>query len=234
MSKKNKIAIITGASKGIGKAISDLFQEKGITSIGLSRYIKPSKYTYQCDVTNANSIQNTIKKITNHFGTIDILVNNVGIVNHRPIEKETLFDWNQIMATNVTSHFLFCKYVLPIMKKHQYGKIINISSVAGRLRSPKASSAYVCSKYAVIGLTRQLAFQYAEDNITINCIAPGQIKTPMLMANLTKKALKQLENSIPVGRVGKPEEIAQVVYFLTNDSIGYMTGAVVDINGGQW
>ncbi len=234
LNKNQKVAIVTGASKGIGKAIVDLFSQKQIITIAVARRLKLTKNTFPCDVKKENDIKKVIQHTLKYYGQIDILVNNVGIVKHDAIEKETLTDWNEVINTNLTSHFLFCKYTIPYMKKRKYGKIINISSMAGRFRSPKTSSAYVCSKYAVVGLTRQLAFQYAKDKITINCLAPGPIQTPMLMANLTQEKFNKLEKSVPIGRVGRAEEIAQLAYFLTTDKINYLTGAIIDINRGQF
>ena len=234
MSDSNKIAIITGASQGIGKAIFDFFVEQGITAIGVSRNIELTGYTHHCDVCNESEVKALFSDVINTFGRVDILVNNAGISTQTDIVDTSLEEWERVLKTNLTGTFLCTKYALKYMKTQKYGKIINISSIAGRFRSAMASVAYTCSKYGVIGMTRQLALHYAKYNININCVAPSQTRTKMLIENVDEEQLKKFISTIPAGRLAEPDDIAQAVWFLASDSASYLNGAVLDINGGQF
>lgn len=234
MSPKNKIAIITGASRGIGKAIFDLFTKKGITTIGISRNVDSDKYYLRCDVGNQDEVRAVFDEVIKTYGRIDILVNNAGISTQTDILDTPVEEWERVLRTNLTGTFLCTKHALKYMKSQNYGKIINISSIAGRFRSSMASAAYTSSKYGVIGLTRQLALYYAKYNININCVAPSQTRTPMLMENVDKETLKKFISKVPAGRLAEPDDIAQAVWFLASDSASYINGAVLDVNGGQF
>jgi len=233
MSKIKQTAVITGASRGIGKAIYDLFKERGITAVGVSRNIQLTETTRQCDIRYETSVKELFDDLIDSFKHIDILVNNAGIVTHENILETKLEDWEDVMCTNLTSAFLCCKHVLKHMKARNYGKIINISSIAARSRSSMASVAYTCSKYGLIGLTRQIALHYAKYNININCVCPSQTKTAMLTENISQEEIDSLISCIPAGRLAQPEDIAEVVYFLTTGGASYINGAVIDVNGGQ-
>jgi len=233
MSDIKRFAIVTGASRGIGKAICDLFVEHGITAIGVSRYIELSDVTRRCDIRDEAAVKALFAELADTFGHIDILVNNAGIVTHGDILETSLEEWENVMRTNLTGAFLCCKHVLKHMKERRYGKIVNISSIAGRFRSSMASVAYTCSKYGIVGLTRQLALHYARHNININCICPSQTRTSMLAKNISQERIDALVSNIPAGRLAEPDDIAQVVYFLSTDAASYINGAIIDINGGQ-
>jgi NAD(P)-dependent dehydrogenase (short-subunit alcohol dehydrogenase family) len=234
MSNDNKIALVTGASRGIGKAIMTMFKKRGITVIGISRSISLSKTTRRCDITHEIAVRKLTNEIIKLYGTIDILVNNAGIVTHADIVNTTLDDWDRVLTTNLTGAFLCSKYILPLMKKNRYGKIINISSIAGRFRSSMASVGYTASKYGLIGLTRQLAFRYAKYGININAVCPSQTRTEMLVDNIPQKKMTSLVSTIPARRLAKPEDIAEVAYFLASDASSYINGAVIDVNGAQF
>ena len=234
MSKKTdkKIAIVTGGTRGIGLATVDLFRQKGITTISVSRHSYPSKYHIQCDVSDENAVNNMISQVISDHHNVDIFVNNAGISSLGSIEDISLDEWNKVIKINLSSSFLCCKAILNHMKSRKHGKIINISSVAGRHRSVTASVAYTCSKYGIIGLTRQLALHYAKYNINVNCVCPSQTMTPMLIDNLSSERIKELEENVPARRLAKPEEIAKTVYFLTSEASSYMHGSCLDVNGG--
>lgn len=233
ISKEFRVALITGASKGIGKAIFDLFKERGITAIGISLRIERSTFTRPCDIRNEEQIKTLITELISTYHHIDILVNNVGIVTHSDILDTTLEEWEHVIRTNLTGVFLTSKHVLGHMKERGYGKIVNISSIAGRFRSSMASAAYTCSKYGVIGLTRQLAYHYAPYGININCVCPSQTRTPMLVETVSEQEIRALVSKIPAGRLAEPLDIAEAAYFLCSDSAAYINGAVLDVNGGQ-
>lgn len=229
-----RVAVVTGASRGIGKAICGLFVEHGITAIGVSRSIEMSNTTRQCDIRNETAVKSLLAELVDTFGHIDILVNNAGIVTHKDILEIPLEDWENVMRTNLTGAFLCCKHILKYMKEQRYGKIINISSIAGHFRSSMASVAYTCSKYGLVGLTRQLVLHYAKYNININCVCPSQTWTSTLVENISQERIDALVSNIPAGRLAKPDDIAQVVYFLSTDAASYINGAVIDVNGGQF
>ena len=147
--------------------------------------------------------------------------------------ESNLDTWNNILQTNLTSAFLLCKNILPYMKKNKYGKIVNISSVAARSYSKTASTEYTVSKYGLIGLTKQLAYNYGRYNINVNCICPSQTQTKMLERNVSKKILEKIKKDNPLKKIAKPDDVANVVKFLCSDNSSYMNGAIVDINGGQ-
>ena len=226
---ENLIAVITGASQGIGKTIFELFQERNITSIGVSRYIQEGEHTRRCDIRDGLAVHNLFFEIIDTYGKIDILVNNAGIVSNNDILDLPLYEWENIIETNLTGAFLCCKYSINHMKIRRFGKIVNISSIAGGFRSSTASVAYTCSKYGLIGLTRQLALHYAKDNININCVCPSQTLTPMLN-NINKEQI----DKIPAGRLATTYDIAKAVYFLCSDDASYLHGAIIDVNGGQF
>ena len=229
----SKIAIVTGSSRGIGKSIKENFIDKGITVVGVSRNTKNNKLDKKCDIRNEFEVRELIGDVIKEFGRIDILINNAGIVTFKDITQTDLEDWNNVFSTNLTGPFLLCKYVLPYMKKVKYGKIVNVSSIAARSYSKTASVEYTSSKYGLIGLTKQLAYKYGKYNLNINCICPSQTETEMLLKNLTKKQISKIEEQIPLGSIAKPEQIADLVYFLCSDYSNYINGSVIDINAGQ-
>ncbi|MCL0036165.1 SDR family oxidoreductase [Dehalococcoidia bacterium] len=242
---KGKVAIVTGASKGVGKVTGEKFSQMGATTVFVSRSgsdetVKKllsqnySAISYKCDVSSEKQVRDMIAEIIEKLSKIDILVNNAAITQkNKKIEEISLEEWNSVISTNITSQFLTCKYCIPIMRKRKYGKIINVSSIAGRFRSAMSGIHYVTSKAAVIGFTRQLAYELAPFNINVNTICPGQTYTPMLIKNLTKESEEILKKSIPLGYIASPEQQANVILFLASDEANYMTGAVIDVNGGQ-
>jgi len=187
----------------------------------------------QLDATNATAVQNFINYVAQKEKRIDILINAQAINHCVPIENISIAQWGKVLATNLTSIFLMCKACVPHMKKQRYGKIVNISSVAARNRSPVSGVHYVASKSAILGFTRQLAFETAPFGLNVNAVCPGQTETPMLMKSMTPSQRKALAKSIPLRRIADPEEQASVILFLASDTASYMSGAVVDVNGGQ-
>ena len=222
----SKVAIITGASKGIGFETMSIFEESGYTCYDFSR-------TSGIDITNQKLVNKKVKKIFKKHGRIDILVNNAGIVSTTDILDMSLEEWDNILNVNLTGAFICTKSILPYMLKGKGGKIVNVSSIAGVDKSKVASVAYTASKHGLVGLTKQLAYKYAKHNINVNCVAPSQTKTEMLMDNLSEKEINKLEKQIPNGRLLDPSEVANTIYFLTLDETSYINGEVININGGQ-
>ena len=178
-------------------------------------------------------VKNVFKHIKTKFKKIDIVVNSAGISQNRQHFEISLKDWYLTIDNNITNTFLVTNYAIELMKKRRYGKIVNVSSIAGRNRSKLAGVHYSMSKSAVITLTRQIGAEVAPYGINVNCLCPSQTETDMLKPFLTPKNKKMLSNIIPIGRVAKPKEQAKVILFLASDDANYMVGSIVDVNGGQ-
>ncbi len=228
-----RVAVVTGASSGIGKVTADLLSKQGITTIGLSRRVEDTHLTRRCDVRDEQLVRAVFGDIIAGFGHIDILINCAGIVSQSDPLAVPVEEWDAVLRTNLVGTYLCCKHAIPTMSAQRFGRIVNVSSIAGRSYSRTASIAYTCSKYAVVGLTRQLAASFGREGITINCVCPSQTKSEMLLTNVAPEQIDALVASIPVGRLAEPEEVAQVICFLASDAASYINGAAVDVNGGQ-
>lgn len=240
---RSKTSVITGAGRGLGRALARLFIKAGANVCYITRTqyadLREEVGGYQeqallvtADVSVPEQVQRAFEAVHQRFGSIDILINNAGIAGGGRIEDITPDIWDRVMANNVRSQFLCIQAALPYMKQRRYGKIINISSVAGRDKSLVLGCAYTTSKAAVIGLTRQVAVEVASFGINVNCLCPSQHRTPMLEAVLTPELEAALLKRIPLGYIAQPEQIANVALFLASDEADYMTGAIVDVNGG--
>ncbi|MBE7014592.1 MAG: SDR family oxidoreductase [Ruminococcaceae bacterium] len=235
-----KVIVIIGASRGIGKGISEYFLEKGHIVIGTfnkslneANEIK-EKYPLfdpiKTDVTNEEEIKKTVSEIIKKYGHIDCLINNAGISKTGLLQDMGLEDYNEIFDVNVKGLFLFTKEVLPYMINKKSGKIINISSMWG-ITGGACEVLYSASKSAVIGLTKALAKEVGPSNINVNCIAPGVIKTDMLN-NLKEDDLEVLREETPLLKIGTPFDIAKVCYFLFSENSDFITGQVLSVDGG--
>ncbi len=233
---KGKVALIVGGTIGIGYEVARQFSLHGARVIVSARN-EPKDLSFAtfiaCDVRNEGEVENLVETIIKEEGKIDILVNAQAAVQCKPIEEISLPDWENVMATNITSIFLLCKRILPHMKKRKFGKIVNISSIAGRHRSPVAGVHYVASKTAIIGFSKQLAYEAAPYGININVSCPSQTKTPTLKKGMSEKQIKRVEESIPMKRLATVDEQAKPIVFLCSEESSYMSGAVLDVNGGQ-
>ncbi|MEM2210295.1 MAG: 3-oxoacyl-ACP reductase FabG [Nitrososphaerales archaeon] len=244
MKLKGRVAIVTGAGRGIGRAIAITLAREGanivVNDIDLQaaeetvKIIKAMGYealAIKADVSNKNEVDSMIKKTLEAFGRIDILVNNAGIFSSTLIENITEQQWNRIMDVNLKGVLLCSQAVIKTMKNQRFGKIVNITSLAGKVGGIFSGADYAASKAGVICLTKSLAKQLAPYGINVNAIAPGVIETDM-----TKYWPKEVKESflkqIPLGRFGKPEEVAEVVLFLVSDASNYITGEIIDVNGG--
>jgi len=241
---KDKVAIITGASSGIGKKTAEMLCAGQAKTVFVSRggadeivaKLKERGYdclSLKCDVSDEKQVKKMVGTVLTNFGTIDILVNSAAVNQFGKVEDISLEDWEYVLKNNITSQFLCCKHVLPVMKQKKYGKIVNISSIAGRFRSTLSGINYVTSKAAVIGFTRQLAYEVGPFNINVNVLCPSQTDTPMLAASLKPGDKEKLEQIIPLGYIASPEQQANVILFLVSDESNYITGATIDVNGGQ-
>ncbi len=236
-----KVIVVTGASRGIGKGISEYFLEKGHIVVGIfNKSLKEAllikeKYPLfilkKTDVTSEYEIKKTVSEIIEEYGKIDCLINNAGISKTGLLQDATLEDYNEIFDVNVKGTFLFTKEVLPSMISKKCGKIINISSMWG-ITGGACEILYSASKSAIIGFTKALAKEVAPSNINVNCIAPGVIKTDMLN-NLSEDDLEALKEETPLGKIGTPLDIAKVCYFLFSESSDFITGQVLSVDGGM-
>ena len=230
--KPRQIAIVTGASSGIGKATASLLKARAMTIIGLSRHLPDTLTTLRCDVTNEQAVARVFGHVLERFGRIDVLVNCAGVASRVKALHVSLEEWERVLRTNLIGTYLCCKYAITSMRKRRYGKIVNIASSAARSYSRTSSVAYTSSKYAVIGLTRQLAANFGIDGININCLCPSETLSEMLRAYVAPKRLRALATAHPMGRLAEPREVAEVIGFLISDSASYLNGAVIDVNGG--
>jgi NAD(P)-dependent dehydrogenase (short-subunit alcohol dehydrogenase family) len=215
----NKNVLVVGSSRGIGKGVVDEFNKSGANVIELE-----SKY---CDL----RYKEEIDAFTENLPTIDILI-NVAAINHpRKIEDITWDEWTDVMDVNLRGIFYITQIVL--MDMRDGGKIVNVSSIAGRHRSLTSGAHYTTSKAGLIGLTKQIAFQVGERNINVNAVCPSQTDTDMLRASMTKEKLRHLESTIPLGRISSVQEQVHPIMFLCSSEASYITGTTLDVNGGQ-
>jgi len=241
---KDKVAVITGGSRGIGAAIAEAFYHNGANVALLDINNKECQeralavdasgshvIALQADVTDETQVQKAVDQILERFEQIDILVNSAGILHHVPIEEKTVADFEKIIKVNLTGAFIMCKTIVPIMKKISRGKIVNIASLGGRTGRPGVAVDYGASKAGIIGLTQTLAREAGPAGIYVNAIAPGPILT-----ELTKQVPKEVFATWNVGRAvnkdGLPEDVANAALFLASEMSDWITGVTLDVNGG--
>jgi len=240
-----KVAIVTGGSRGIGRAISVTLAQAGADvaifyagnqaaaeeTLTQIQQAGRQGIALQVNVADAEQVEAAIKQVTTTWGKIDILVNNAGITRDNLLMRMKEEEWDQVINTNLKGVFLCTKAVTRPMMKQRNGRIINISSVVGVMGNPGQAN-YVAAKAGVIGLTKSTAKELASRNITVNAIAPGWIETDMT-ADLGDEVHKQMLATIPLGRPGSAQEIAEAVKFLASDAAGYITGQTLHVDGGM-
>ena len=242
---QDKTALITGGGSGIGAATAHLFAANGAKVIiadvdekGSEKVIKKIKknkgtaYFIKTDTSKAKDCEKAVKFTLKKFDRLDIAVNNAGIGGaQNTIGDYGVEDWQKVIGINLSGVFYGMHYQLPVMKKQKSGAIVNMASILGQVGSAE-SSAYVAAKHGVVGLTKNAALEYSKNGIRINAVGPGYIKTPLLTDNLPKEQLKQLVKLHPIGRLGEPEEIAELVMWLCSDRASFVTGAYYNADGG--
>lgn len=242
---RGRIALVSGASQGIGRACALELARAGATVALAARNEEKlaevvseietaggQAAAFALDVASEESIKAAAKAVLDHFGKVEILVNNAGITRDGLMMAMKRADWDDVLATNLTGAFLLTQAVLRPMLKNRWGRIVNITSVVGRTGQAGQVN-YAASKAGLIGLTLSLAREVASRGITVNAVAPGYIETPMT-AVLDEKQRTALMATIPLGRAGSAVEIAQAVAFLGSEEAGYITGHVLDVNGGMF
>lgn len=242
---KDKVAIVTGAGSGIGKAIAELYAKEGakvvVSDINeqhgneVAELIKNQggdAFFVKADSGSAEDNQKLVQATVEKYGRLDIACNNAGIGG--PAQKTGEYDidgWNKVINVNLNGVFYGCRYQIEQMLKNGGGNIVNIASIHGTVAAP-LSSAYTATKHAVVGLTKNIAAEYAQQNIRCNVVGPGYILTPLLEANLDEAAKNAMAAKAPINRLGKSEEIAELVLFLSSDRSSFTTGAYYIADGG--
>ncbi|MDH4208746.1 MAG: SDR family oxidoreductase [Anaerolineae bacterium] len=251
---RGKVAIVTGAGRGMGRAVALLLAGEGakvaVNSLNPAhakavaeeaRSLGAEAIDVPGDVSRSEDVDRVVRETVSRFGRIDILVNNAGIsVTTSPLEAIDDDDWAEVIGVNLNGVFHFMRAVLPYMKAQKSGKIVNVSSSAGRSVSTHAGAHYTASKAGVLGLTRHAAREAAAFNINVNAVTPGTIDTPMMREHMLREFGEKAEEhiaeearQIPLGRVGTAEDEANLVAFLVSEEASFITGATIDINGGE-
>ena len=237
----SKVAVVTGGTRGIGHAISQRFKEDGYKVAAIyGGNTKAAQKTaeelgisvYQCDVSDAGKCAEVLGQIESELGPVDVLVNNAGITRDGAFHKMEEDQWNAVIDTNLNSAYNMTRPVIDGMRSRGFGRIINISSINGQ-KGQFGQTNYSAAKAGLLGFTRALAQETARKGITVNAICPGYIATDMVAA-MKPEVLESIVAGIPVGRLGTPEEIGHMVAFLADDLSGFITGATLTANGGQY
>ena len=239
-----KVAIITGASQGIGRTMATVMSESGANVICVARSEDKIKelsseienkggraIPIACDVGDGDAFSNTIKSVVDQFGKLDILINNAGITRDALLMRMNESQWDEVIQTNLKGAFFGMKAAIRPMMKNKFGRIINITSIVGLTGNPGQAN-YAASKAGLIGMTQSIAKEVGSRGITVNCIAPGWIDTEMT-EELPENSKRDLLDRIPIGKIGKPENIAHAAVFLASDEASYITGETITVDGGR-
>ena len=245
---EGRVAIVTGAAQGIGfhtakmmckngmrVALVDLKNEKLQKAAAELNALPGSAGTvpFVCDVSDEKAIEKTVNEIAAHFGQIDVLVNAAGILSSTKIPDIQREEWDSILGVNLGGTFFMVQKALPFLKKSKYPRVINISSVAGRMGGVENSMSYAASKGGICAITRGMARHLGPFHITVNAVCPGPTRTPIMDA-YSEEAMRNLASKNFLGRVGESDDVAAGICYLASEEAGYVTGAMLDINGGFW
>jgi 3-oxoacyl-[acyl-carrier protein] reductase len=240
-----QVALITGASRGIGRATAELFAQAGARVALLARSAAPLEQVAEvlrqthgpervlavaADVANAAQVEAAVQQVAGAWGRVDVLINNAGLIHFGPIDAITPEDWQRVIGANLTGAYLCARAVVPLMQAQCSGLIVNIASISGQTGGVSAGVDYAASKGGMLAFTKTLARDLAPYGVTVNAIAPGQIDADPDL--LTPEARQRVIQMIPLGRLGEPREIAYAALFLASPMAAFMTGATLDVNGG--
>ena len=241
-----KTAIVTGAGRGMGRSIALKLSEEGATVIANDISDHSAQETAdlinsrggRClaqtgDVSDVSFVDSMVKQSVSEYGSVNILINNAGVLRPTGITDISLSEWEFVIKGNLTTTFVCTKALIPIMAESGWGRIVNFSSTAGKNVSTIGGAHYTAAKAAILGLTRHTAKEVASLGITVNAVCPGLINTEMVQTNISEKVTERYAKSFPIPRLGTPNEVAELVAFLVSDNASYITGASLDINGGD-
>lgn len=237
-----RVVIITGANRGLGRAAAERFHERGASvavnvrdayrAESVAKAVGERALAVPGDLKSESVVESIVARTLDRFGRVDVLVNNAAVAYSTRFADIPASEWRETLEVNLTIPFLLMRAVMPAMKAQRYGRIVNISSTAGRMVSTLAGAHYTASKAGLLGLTRAAAKELGPFGITVNAVCPGLIDTELTHANATDERLAQVTSGYPVPRLGTPREVADLICFAASEAAGYITGATFDINGG--
>ncbi|MDA2979831.1 MAG: SDR family NAD(P)-dependent oxidoreductase [Actinomycetota bacterium] len=240
---EGKVALVSGAAGGMGAAIARALSKLGVeialndltvdSVMPLRDSLDKRSFAVAADITNKAEVESMITSVEQQLGPIDILINNAGVLRPTKIADIGEAEWDFVVGVNLKGTFLCSQAVIPGMRARGWGRIVNLSSTAGKNVSTMGGAHYTASKAGVLGLTRHMASEVAQDGITVNAVCPGLIDTDMTRQTITTSESDAYASSFPIPRLGRPDEVADLIAFLATDRAAYITGASMDINGGD-
>ena len=238
-----RVVLITGAARGLGRAAAERFHARGACvtvnardaarADAVATPLGERALAVAGDLTSDGVVDDIVRRTVDRFGRLDVLVNNAAVAPSTRLGDISPEEWRETLEANLTAPFLLLRAALPTMKAQQYGRVVNISSTAGRMVSTLAGAHYTASKAGLLGLTRAAAKELGRFGITVNAVCPGMIDTELTREHATPERLAELAAGYPVPRLGTPREVADLICFAASEAAGYITGASFDINGGD-